>query len=428
MKVSDIVEDLLGDIGDVSDVIKPKNIQYIDKVTTPKDKVKIDYDRELRNKQEPKKKRDDRLIFSDVDDNKKELDMKTTDVIRADNANDTDNTEHVNEGPDKSDRLSNATPRTVIGDRYSSLGYSNPDSGRTSAEIADELRQKSASQQKQKATQARQKGKAAVRSNRIDKFAEYTTTELKKLIAFYDSDEYANGDHSGTPDFIYGELVNSEDHKDAYIEYRRRMKLDALAKKEAKAAGYTKTVRGKIVGDPVGYKKAQAGARREKKQSDRDMKQELLRKSSSGTIGKKPIKAFDASKPWNTMGLKGGRKEFRKILKNPQHPKYQEAYKLERERTESITNMTSEEIQYIGHELNVIAEGLKDENYDIKDIEHLKQVVLMNLTAGPISFNLEKVEPDEIMDVIDDVVNSGIHDPANVIRIVHDWFSDVVDV
>lgn len=64
----------------------------------------------------------------------------------------------------------------------------------------------------------------------------------------------------------------------------------------------------------------------------RAAKQDLLR-SVSGSIkqGTSIGTKAAADAPWVIMGLKGGRKEFRKILNNPQHPKHTEARKLQSE-------------------------------------------------------------------------------------------------
>jgi len=61
-------------------------------------------------------------------------------------------------------------------------------------------------------------------------------------------------------------------------------------------------------------------------------KQDLL-KSVSGNIkqGTSTGAQAAADAPWTIMGLKGGRKEFRKILNNPQHPRHAEAKKLQSE-------------------------------------------------------------------------------------------------
>lgn len=58
-------------------------------------------------------------------------------------------------------------------------------------------------------------------------------------------------------------------------------------------------------------------------------KQELL-KSVSGSIKQGTSSGAKAAEdaPWTLMQLKGGRKQFRDILNNPQHPKHAEAKKL----------------------------------------------------------------------------------------------------
>jgi len=255
--------------------------------------------------------------------------------------------ESVNEANDTKDYVSNQYVGNTrkSKDAAPELGYAIPDSGRSSAEIAKELEKKSKKDKQQKNVQSRVSGKQEAEQARIKQFSIYTDAQLNKLITYFDSEEYANSEEADDVQIIHNELTYSEEHRDAVKEYKRRMKIKTKAQKEAKEAGFTKKVYGKIIGDVAAHKraiKAEARAKKEeekaKKQAERKVKQDAFKKASSGVIDRRSNKpAPDPSKPWNIMKLKGGRKEYRKILNSPSHPRHNEAKEI---------SVKSESMQY----------------------------------------------------------------------------------
>ena len=215
-------------------------------------------------------------------------------------------------------------------DRYAELGIASPDSGRSSAEIAQQLRHDSLVRKEKQWTGKAVAGRNKAEQARIEKYKDVSTFQLKKLANEYDYDLY---------------MHDSSEHKDIKREIKRRERILRQEREEAKLAGFTRTVRGKVIGDEKAHKraiKAEARAKREeekaKKQAERKVKQDAFKKASSGVIDRRSNKpAPDPSKPWNIMKLKGGRKEYRKILNSPSHPRHNEAKEI---------SVKSESMQY----------------------------------------------------------------------------------
>lgn len=221
-------------------------------------------------------------------------------------------------------------------DRYPELGAPMPDSGRTSAEIAKDLIRKAAEQKNAEWTKNVIKGKDKAEKARIEKFKIYTTQpKLKARIKELEQIDY-DMDHDWDKYDTTEHRSVKKEIKDANMELKRRIRVLDQERKEAKKAGFTKTVYGKVRGDEIAYRRAiKAEIRaikaeeKAKKLADKKAKTDAFKKISRGAIDRRGnTTPADMSKPWHIMKLKGGRKEYRKILHNTQHPRHQEAKDL----------------------------------------------------------------------------------------------------